>query len=585
MKNEIFNFSEYEYIGQVINIETSLLVVKVLAETITKRFSVGHLLSIVNEDEDTAFIGIVNKVFFETDKDNVQHFYIALNLFGTFYEHYKGQINVYKRGVNIFPTIKSSCYLIEKQNLYQLMELVSYEIDVDDQLVIGKFALEEKAKAILNGDIFFQRHASILGSTGAGKSWCVANILQQANKLNFPNIIVFDIHGEYKPLTKGKNRVARRYKIAGPGDKSLNKESTIYLPYWLLKMNEFIALVIDKDNDNSDVQSLRLTTHIERLKEKTLKNLNKKEVQSTFTIDSPIPYEITDLVRNLNIDNSKKGYSGATGSTTLGTYEGKLTDLVNTLRSKMSDKRYAFLFNPHEKTKNYEWLGQFMTNLLGVSDTNETIKIIDFSEVPTDILPIITGKLVSLIYAVQFWMDRDKRTPLNIICDEAHLYLPEVKDNDLLKSSLRNFEKISKEGRKYSISLTVVSQRPYDVSRTILSQCNNYIALRLTNDRDREMVKSLIPEALEGIVDMLPLLGIGEAMVFGDAILMPGKILLDIPVIKPDSNTRNYWVEWNEKKPKNDHIVKAVEIFRRQTRGFTESSQIVQEKKKTSDFI
>lgn len=585
MKNEIFNFSEHEYIGQVTSVETSLLTVKILALEITKRFSVGHLLGVINEEHKMAFIGVVNKVFFETDKEGKQNFYVSLNLFGTFYEHFKGANNIYKRGINTFPTINSPCFLVEKQNLYQLMQLVSYEINIDNQLVIGKFALEEQAKAILDGDVFFQKHASILGSTGSGKSWCVANILQQANKLNFPNIIVFDIHGEYKPLTKGNKAIAKRYKIAGPGDKKLNKESTIYLPYWLLKMDEFISLVIDKDNDNSDVQSLRLTTHIERLKEKTLKELNKSDIQSTFTIDSPIPYEIIDLVKNLNIDNSKKGYSGATGSATLGTYEGKLTDLVNTLRSKMSDKRYAFLFNPHEKTKNYDWLGQFMVNLLGVSDTNETIKIIDFSEVPTDILPIVTGKLVSLIYSVQFWMDSDKRTPLNIICDEAHLYLPEVKDNDLLKRSLENFEKIAKEGRKYSVSLTVVSQRPYDVSRTILSQCNNFIALRLTNDRDREMVKSLIPESLEGIVDMLPLLGIGEAMVFGDAILMPSKILLDIPDIKPNSYTRDYWVEWNEKKPKNDHIIKAVEIFRRQTRNLTEISKITPEKKDDSEFI
>ncbi len=585
MKNEIFNFSEHEYIGQVTSVETSLLTVKVIALEITKRFSVGHLLSIVKEDEKTAFIGVVNKVFYETDKEGKQKFYISLNLFGTFYEQFKGTNNVYKRGINTFPTINSPCFLVEKRNLYQLMKLVSYEININNQLVIGKFALEEQAKAILNGDVFFQRHASILGSTGSGKSWCVANILQQANKLNFPNIIVFDIHGEYKPLTIGENAVAKRYKIAGPGDKKSNKESTIYLPYWLLKMNEFTSLVIDKDNENSDVQSLRLTTHIERLKEKTLKDLNKSDVQSTFTIDSPIPYEITDLVKNLNIDNSKKGYSGATGSATLGTYEGKLTDLVNTLRSKMSDKRYAFLFNPHEKTKNYEWLGQLMANLLGISETNETIKIIDFSEVPTDILPIVTGKLVSLIYSVQFWMDSDKRTPLNIICDEAHLYLPEVKDNDLLKRSLENFEKIAKEGRKYSVSLTVVSQRPYDVSRTILSQCNNFIALRLTNERDREMVKSLIPESLEGIVDMLPLLGIGEAMVFGDAILMPSKILLDIPEIKPDSYTRDYWVEWNEQKPKNDHIIKAVEILRRQTRNLSGTSKITPENKDDSEFI
>lgn len=570
MNNSIFNFGANEIVGKVINIQTSMIAIKVSNESIMDKFSVGHLLSITNKEKDTAFIGIVNRVFYDYDRSSNQFFYIHMNLIGTFYEEFNGKKTVYKRGINNFPAIQSDCYLIEGQNLYNLMEMVSHEIEQEDQLVIGRFALENKAKAILNGDVFFQRHASILGSTGAGKSWCVANILQQANKLNYPNIIVFDIHGEYKPLTEGEDKVATRYKVAGPGDKALNKESTIYLPYWLLKTSELIALVIDKESDNSDVQALRLITHIERLKEQTLTTLDKTEIQKTFTIDSPIPFSITELIKNLNIDNVKKNYSGATGETKLGNFEGRLTDLINTLRSKMHDKRYAFLFNPHQKTMEYNWLGELMAEILGIDKEGSTIKIIDFSEVPSDILPIITGKIVSLIYDVQFWMDADKRTPINIICDEAHLYLPEVRDNDVLKHSLENFEKIAKEGRKYAVSLTVVSQRPYDVSRTILSQCNNFIALRLTNEKDREMVKSLIPESLEGVVDMLPILGIGEAMVFGDSVLIPSKILLDIPSIKPDSYTKDYWVEWNDKKPANRDIANAVEVLRRQTKNLLE---------------
>ncbi|MBN2851916.1 MAG: DUF87 domain-containing protein [Clostridia bacterium] len=573
MKNSIFNFGENEYIGKVINIQTSMVAIQVSQEEIMDKFSVGHLLAITNKEEDTAFIGLINRIYYEYDRSSNQFFYIHMNLIGTFYEEFDGMQNVYKRGINNFPAIQSDCYLIEKDNLYNLMEMVSHEINMADQLIIGRFSLETKAKAILNGDVFFQRHASILGSTGSGKSWCVANILQQANNLNYPNIIVFDVHGEYKPLTEGEDKVATRYKVAGPGDKELNKDSTIYLPYWLLNTSELISLVIDKESENSDVQALRLTTHIERLKEQKLTELNKIEIQKTFTIDSPIPYSIHELVKYLSIDNTKKNYSGATGETKLGNFEGRLTDLINTLRSKMHDKRYAFLFNPHQKTLEYNWLGELMSEIMGIDKEGSTIKIIDFSEVPSEILPIITGKIVNLIYTVQFWMESDKRTPINIICDEAHLYLPEVRDNDILKRSLENFEKIAKEGRKYAVSLTVVSQRPYDVSRTILSQCNNFIALRLTNDRDRVMVKSLIPESLEGVVDMLPMLGIGEAMVFGDSVLIPSKILLDMPNIKPDSYTKDYWVEWNDKKPANKDIANAVEVLRRQTRNLQEEEE------------
>jgi len=587
MNNRIFNFTSDMFIGKVINIEVSLIKIEVENKEIMDRFSVGHLISIINKKDDIAFVGIVKKVEKEKAKEAQPIFYIYLNLIGTFYEMINNKSNVYKRGINVFPTIQSQCYLIEKNNLYNLMQIVGNEIETTDQLVIGKYALETKAMAILNGDVFFQRHAAILGSTGAGKSWFVANILEKAKKLKYANVIVFDIHGEYKPLTEGENKIATRYKIAGPGDKELNKASTIYLPYWLLKTDELISLLINKEHENSDIQMLRLSTHIGRLKEQKLNELNKINILNTFTMDSPIPYNINELAKLLNIDNNKKSYAAASGEAKRGNWEGRLTDLVNTLRAKIHDKRYAFLFNPHEKTMKYEWFGELMADILGISKEGNTIKIIDFSEVPSDILPIITGKLVNLIYDVQFWMEEEERTPINIVCDEAHLYLPEVKDKEILKHSLENFEKIAKEGRKYSVSLTVVSQRPYDVSRTILSQCNNFIALRLTNDEDRKMVKSLIPESLEGVVDMLPLLGIGEAMIFGDAILMPSKIILDIPTIKPSSNTKDYWIEWNSKKPSNENINKSVEILRQQTRNIIKDNKQSNEmkKQKQPDFI
>jgi len=587
MLNKVFKFDEASYLGKTINVETGVIKVEVENELLLDKFSVGNLLTVINDKKNTAYIGIVNRVMNDTSKTEKLVFYVYLSLIGTFYEKYNGKKYIYKRGINTFPTIQSKCYLIEGQNLYNLMYIIGREVDEKDQLVIGKFALEGKAKAILNGDIFFQRHASILGSTGSGKSWCVASILEQANKLKYSNIIVFDIHGEYKPLSEGVKSIATRYKIAGPGDKIVDEKNTIYLPYWLLKAEELISLVINKENENSNVQALRLTTHLERLKEKTLQDLNKEEIRDTFTIDSPVPYKISELIRLLNIDNTKKNYGGATGEAKLGIWEGRLTDLVNTLRAKTGDKKYSFLFSPHDKTLEYEWLGKLMTNILGVTAENKTIKIIDFSEVPSDILPIVTGKIVSLIYDIQFWMDSENRTPINIICDEAHLYLPEIKDNERTKHSLENFEKIAKEGRKYSVSLTVVSQRPNDVSKIILSQCNNFIALRLTNEGDRQVVKSLIPDSLSGIVDMLPLLGIGEAMVFGDAVLMPSKIQLTIPKIKPDSNTKDYWIEWNTKKPVNSSVFDAVEIMRKQTRLTISHEQDDNEKQKeeSPDFI
>jgi hypothetical protein len=165
-------------------------------------------------------------------------------------------------------------------------------------------------------------------------------------------------------------------------------------------------------------------------------------------------------------------------------------------------------------------------------------------------------------------MDSEKRTPFVFVCDEAHLYLP-VKDesSSVERQALSSFERIAKEGRKYGVSLVVVSQRPSDVSRTILSQCNNFLVLRLTNDQDQNVVRRLMPDSLAGVLDTLPLLDTGEALLLGDAILLPARIKLAFPSIEPLSQTRNFWQEWGERSLAPEAIDSAVEALRRQARN------------------
>jgi len=199
---------------------------------------------------------------------------------------------------------------------------------------------------------------------------------------------------------------------------------------------------------------------------------------------------------------------------------------------------------------------------------NRGIKIIDFSEVPSDVLPIVTGVLARTIYDVQFWMSEEQRTPICFVCDEAHLYLPASESSGAVEGrALAAFERIAKEGRKYGVSLFVVSQRPSDVNRTILSQCNNFIAMRLTNDQDQNVVRRFTSESLAGLVDVLPLLDVGEALLLGDAMLLPTRVKFDQPTIHPASATRDFWTDWGAREPDDAAISGAVEAFRRQVRS------------------
>lgn len=164
-------------------------------------------------------------------------------------------------------------------------------------------------------------------------------------------------------------------------------------------------------------------------------------------------------------------------------------------------------------------------------------------------------------------MSQTERTPIALLCDEAHLYLPVREDADAVqKQALGSFERIAKEGRKYGFSLLVVSQRPSDVSKTILSQCNNFLSLRLTNETDQGVIRRLMPDSLSGLTSILPLLDTGEALLLGDAMLLPSRIKLDEPKVKPDSATRDFWREWGARQPEGNAIELAVESLRAQTR-------------------
>lgn len=495
-------------------------------------------------------------------------------LLGT-YRTIEGTVrNRFKRGADSFPQIDRDCFLIEGGNLQRFMGLLGKDLDEKQRLELGHFVIDRSAAAIANGDRFFQRHAAILGSTGSGKSCAVSLILERAHARKHANIIVFDMHGEYASLAnplpgregKAPVPIAAAFKIAGPGDLDKPSEGVLFLPYWLLNREEMLSMILDRSDQNAPNQAARFTTHVRALKDTTLKDEKQEAVRATFTVDSPVPYNLTDLVAKLREDDT--GMKPGTAKAEIkGDWNGKLTRFISRLEAKAEDRRYGFMFRPPEAALKYDWLAKQIAKLLAPGDGKEGIKVVDFSDVPSDVLPVVTGVFARLLYDVQFWMQPEKRTPFVFVCDEAHLYLPVREDADAVeKQALHAFERIAKEGRKYGVSLLVVSQRPSDVSRTILSQCNNFLILRLTNDQDQNVVRHLMPDSLAGVLDGLPLLDTGEALLLGDAILLPARIKLKFPTIEPLSQTRNFWQEWGEKAPDPSAVAAAVETLRRQSR-------------------
>lgn len=578
---QLLNFTDNDLLGSVTHVDTEQIVVEIENTVIMGQICVGNLVAIETGKRHEFLISLIDKVtrkyiddFDDTESEENEIMvssadYVKVSIIGTYHSVLGDLHDVFKRGVDTFPQIESKCYCISSINLQNFMNILSRNIETDKRLKIGSFMMDASADAVLDGNKFFQRHAAILGSTGSGKSWCVANILEKASTLQHANIIVFDMHGEYQKLAVGSNPIAERYRIAGPGDLETPTSDVLFLPYWLLNREELLSMILDRSDSNAPNQASRFTLHIRELKAQTLTKEGRTNTLKTFTVDSPIPFLMSDLIDKLKDDDTRKGI-GKNGAPVKGDWEGKLTRFISRLEAKLDDKMYGFMFQPIAQSQNYTWLSEMLCNLLGYFDGKPGIKIIDFSEVPSDVLPVVTGTLARLLYNIQFWMDPTKRTPFTLICDEAHLYLPIKDEADAVqKQALYNFERIAKEGRKYGVSILAVSQRPADVSKTILSQCNNFVVLRLTNEKDKGVIRNLLPDSLKSTIEFLPLLDVGEALVVGDAILLPSKILLDKPSDEhqPISATKDFWDEWDSKIPDNDAVTKAVEALRSQSRA------------------
>lgn len=412
--------------------------------------------------------------------------------------------------------------------------------------------------AFLNGNKFFQRHAVIVGSTGSGKSWSVARILEQVAQLKSANAILFDIHGEYTPLNSDG---FTHYKIAGPNDTvSADK---LFLPYWLLTYEEMLSMMLDRSDSNAPNQAMLFSTEVLKLKREHLASCDHTEMENVITLDSPIPYSLKTLIIKLETLDTEMVQGQR--SEKQGPYHGKLTRFIQRLKAKIEDKRLNFMFSQDSSLLEYDYMNDICEKLMRPSDnSNGGVKIIDFSEVPSDILPLIASLVARVIFAVQQWAE--VHTPIAIFCDEAHLYIPASSESTMDTQSVGSFERIAKEGRKYGVGLVVISQRPSEVNRTVLSQCNNFVAMRLTNADDQAVIKRLLPDSLGDYSETLPILDIGEAIVVGDASILPSRIKVDAPNLKPRSATVNFWDEWSKDTSFND-IKNAVEALRKQSKS------------------
>ena len=552
MSNIIFDYNRKEIIGLINSVDTGMSTAIINDDNILSQLQVNQLLAVQSPKSGRFIIAMIIKIYRKASNvaDDEMEDEVAFAVFnqvrlvfvGEFIDKIGTRNNVFRRNVTAVPSIDAPCYKIEHDRLTNLMQSISSELASSiSPLQLGKYTMDESSIAYLDANKLFQRHAAIVGSTGSGKSFCVARIVEQMAALKHANGILFDIHGEYSTDSFKRDGIMQ-FKIATPSDLSVTdklKSGIVMVPYWLLNYEEMQALLLDRSDQNAPNQAMLFSREVLSEKEKTVAGTVYDRV---ITVDSPVAYDLQPLVKRFENLDTEMVPGAKAGTEKQGPFHGKLTRFIQRMNNKLSDKRMGFMFSLSSEELKQDWLDQFCAVLM---DGQKGIKVIDMSEVPSDVLPLVIGLLARIVFSIQQWSITSSRHPIALLCDEAHLYVQQTTALDAVAElGLRNFERIAKEGRKYGVGLVIISQRPSEVNRTVLSQCNNFISLRLTNADDQNVIKRLLPDNLGNIADNLSLLDIAEAIIVGDSILLPSRVKIDEPSIKPSSQTIPFWSIW-----------------------------------------
>lgn len=567
-------------IGQVLSCSPEAIVVAVddlkVFEEHKASLQVGRYLQLAQGNSDFTVASIRNvRGVLGQDKEGKPswQFHIECQAVGTLVGG-----NTFERASLLLPVPTEPAFAADAGTLDKL-----FAENAHYQFPLGQLSLNKDIALKVHGDRFFSKHIAVVGSTGSGKSCTVARILHDVvgisdggntnlGKQNNSHVVIFDIHDEYTAafsLPKEQSFTRNRLDI-----------DSLCLPYWLMNSEELESMFIESNEANSHNQ-------VSQFKQAVILNKEKHNPGvAEMMYDTPVYFSIEEVhrfIENMNsemigrlegenkpkladgtlVDDRKDYYfdkictfvppsTAKDSKATSGPFNGEFNRFVSRLETKLGDKRLRFLLHPSKpdggsfKTEDFE---EIMRQFLGYLN-KANVTIVDLSGIPFEVLSITVSLVSRLIFDFCFHYSKLRHEegalndiPVMIVCEEAHNYIPQ-RDDVAYRASRKSIERIAKEGRKYGLSLMVVSQRPSEVSETIFAQCNNFLALRLTNNADQNYVKRLFPDNSSGITDILPNLAPGECVIVGDAVLLPAVVQMPLPQPEPHSQSVCVHKEW-----------------------------------------
>ena len=479
----------------------------------------------------------------------------------------------FQRGVSIFPSLDDEVRFATSQELDAM-----YPPESEGFIAIGGLSTSRAHVLRLDLAKLVARHTAVLGSTGSGKSSTVARIIQSILQQGYQraNIVIIDPHGEYSAAFEDKASVM---SFDGEGAAALS------IPYWSLGLDDVLRAYMGGGSINLIIRS-KVNDLILEARKKFLQAAKwPAPSPEDITVDTPIPYDIRDVWYALDFLNraTTKGNKAsddyaiknagsaqalvqaefqpyAAGGPFKNNVYGQYSPLPDRMLVRLKDPRFRFLSREFPDPAAPDPLPDCLASWLG---GDRPISVLNFSGVPSEAADVAIGAVLNLLFEIAVACPPDKgigrARPMLVVMEEAHRFIGE-KVSDTAGAAKNASERIAREGRKYGLGLMVVSQRPAELSETALSQCGTFVSMRLTNSGDQNRIKSALPDTVANLAEALPSLRTGEALVTGEAITLPSRVLIDRPQPQPSATDPTLGA-WSGGRTDND-VVGAVARWR-----------------------
>ena len=519
-------------IGRILNVGSSSAVVSISKQLIRQNklslASIGTMVKILTSQSIVVAMVSSLKIGATDDEGMNDGCLATVNIMGEITTNPTTRETKFFRGVRTFPVLNEAVYNMDPRELQLIFAKQSAPC-----IEVGRLQQDNSIVAKVRIDDMLSKHFAIIGSTGSGKSCTVALVLQAVLDTNpAGHVVLFDPHNEYS-----KSFGDRAEVITG---------ATLDLPLWLFDFVETVELltsdIADQAREEEEVLQ-EVILNAKRLFDRAMRNNDvsaqvklddiDSELQRAthISLDSPVPYRIRDVVKLLDHKMGK-----LENSNNLGPYK-RLKRRIATL---IADPRYAFVFRNQAKPLP---LDQIIGRIFRLPVAGKPISILDFSSIPSETLNVVVSVVSRLAFELATWSER--KIPILLVCEEAHRYIP--RDPNLgFHSTRRIIGRIAKEGRKYGVSLGIISQRPSELEPSTLSQCSTIFSMRLSNELDQNFVRAAVPDGAQELLSFLPSLGTAETMVFGEAVNLPMRVLLNnLPEeYRPHSSSASFTELW-----------------------------------------